>query len=155
MTATTKPRSVLHNTFTITRVYDAPPARVFAAFADLQAKAKWFGAPPDWTERKQSLDFRVGGREHSAARDGSGVMHVMDGVYYDIVPDTRIVYAYDLYLNENRISVSLTTIDLKAETGGRTTLTFTEQGVYLDGHDTPQTREHGTNWLRGRVGERL
>jgi uncharacterized protein YndB with AHSA1/START domain len=155
MTATTKPRSVLHNTFTIERVYDAPRARVFAAFADPEAKLKWFGAPPDWTERRQGIDFRVGGREYSSARDTAGMMHVMDGIYHDIVPDTRIVYAYDLHLNEDRISVSLTTIDLKEEAGGRTRLTFTEQGVYLDGHDTPQTREEGTKWLLGRLGETL
>ena len=100
-------RSALHNTFTITRVYDAPPSRVFAAFADPKAKAKWFSPPPDWVDVKQSVEFRVGGREHSSARDSSGVKHVFDSIYYDIVPDARIVYAYDMHLNEQRISVSL------------------------------------------------
>lgn len=148
-------RSVLHNTFTITRVYEAPPSRVFAAFADPKAKAKWFGAPPDWVDVKQSVEFRVGGREHSSARDSSGVRHVFDSIYYDIVPDARIVYAYDMHLDEQRISVSLTTIDLKAEAGGRTTLTFTEQGVYLDGYDDAKAREEGTNWLLDNLGKAL
>ncbi|WP_374298718.1 SRPBCC family protein [Ferrovibrio sp.] len=154
-TATPKPRSALHNTFTITRVYDAPPARVFAAFADPKAKAKWFSPPPDWVDVKQSVEFRVGGREHSSARDSSGVMHVFDSIYYDIVPDARIVYAYDMHLNEKRISVSLTTIDLQAEAGGKTKLTFTEQGVYLDGYDDAKAREEGTTWLLGKLGETL
>ncbi|MFN4166269.1 MAG: SRPBCC family protein [Ferrovibrio sp.] len=148
-------RSALHNTFTITRVYDAPPARVFAAFADPKAKAKWFSPPPDWVDVKQSVEFRVGGREHSSARDSSGVKHVFDSIYYDIVPDARIVYAYDMHLNEQRISVSLTTIDLQAESGGRTKLSFTEQGVYLDGYDDAKAREEGTAWLLGKLGETL
>lgn len=148
-------RSALHNTFTITRVYDAPPSRVFAAFADPKAKAKWFSPPPDWVDVKQSVEFRVGGREHSSARDSSGVKHVFDSIYYDIVPDARIVYAYDMHLNEQRISVSLTTIDLKEETSGKTRLTFTEQGVYLDGYDDAKAREEGTTWLLGKLGETL
>lgn len=148
-------RSALHNTFTITRVYDAPPSRVFAAFADPKAKAKWFSPPPDWVDVKQSVEFRVGGREHSSARDSSGVKHVFDSIYYDIVPDARIVYAYDMHLNEKRISVSLTTIDLQAAAGGKTTLTFTEQGVYLDGYDDAKAREEGTTWLLGKLGETL
>lgn len=148
-------RSALHNTFTITRVYDAPPSRVFAAFADPQAKAKWFSPPPDWVDVKQSVEFRVGGREHSSARDSSGVTHVFDSIYYDIVPDARIVYAYDMHLNEQRISVSLTTIDLQAEAGGKTKLSFTEQGVYLDGYDDAKAREDGTTWLLGKLGETL
>lgn len=147
-------RSALHNTFTITRVYDAPPSRVFAAFADPKAKAKWFSPPPDWVDVKQSVEFRVGGREHSSARDSSGVTHVFDSIYYDIVPDARIVYAYDMHLNEKRISVSLTTIDLQAKSAAAK-LSFTEQGVYLDGYDDAKAREEGTAWLLGKLGETL
>jgi uncharacterized protein YndB with AHSA1/START domain len=150
-----KERSVVHATFTIERVYDAPPSRVFGAFADPAAKARWFGPPPDWTERRQSLDFTVGGREHSSARDSSGVWHVFDAIYYDIVPDARVVYAYDLHLNDSRISVSLTTIDLKQEQGGKTKLIFTEQGAFLDGYDDAGERRAGTEWLLGKLGESL
>lgn len=149
-------RSAKHATFTIERVYDATPARVFAAFADPKAKAKWFAAPPDWTETEQKFEFRIGGREYSAARDNTGVKHVFNSIYYDIVPDARIIYAYDMHLNDARISVSLTTIDIKAEQGGgKTKLTFTEQGVYLDGHDKPESREEGTKWLLDNLGKTL
>lgn len=63
-------------------------------------------------------------------------MHTFDGVYRDIVEDRRIVYAYDMYTDDTRISVSLATIDLEPE-GDGTRLTFTEQRAYLDGHDKP------------------
>ena len=40
-------RSVTHSTFVLERVYEAPPARVFAAWADPAIKALWFGGGPE------------------------------------------------------------------------------------------------------------
>ena len=54
-------RSATHATFVIERNYDAAPARVFAAWADVNAKAQWFGPGGG---RSIELDFRQGGREH-------------------------------------------------------------------------------------------
>jgi len=53
---------------------------------------------------------------------------------------------------DTRISVSVTTVEFKPEDGG-TKLIYTEQGVFLDGHDTPEQREHGTNILLDKLGE--
>jgi uncharacterized protein YndB with AHSA1/START domain len=64
-------------------------------------------------------------------------------VFYDIVPDRRIVYAYDMHLDQRRISVSLATIEFLAVAGG-TRLVLTEQGVFLDGYDDIAGREEGT-----------
>jgi uncharacterized protein YndB with AHSA1/START domain len=72
-----------------------------------------------------------------------GTRHVFDAVFHDIVADQRIVYAYDMHLDQRRISVSLTTIELFAVAGG-TRLVFTEQGVFLDGYDDIAGREEGT-----------
>ena len=58
-------RSVAHATFTIERKYEAAPARVFAAFATREAKARWFSGPPEWGPDEGEMDFRVGGRETS------------------------------------------------------------------------------------------
>ena len=55
-------RSVVHNTFTIERTYDAPVTRVFAAFADWDAKQQWFKSPEGWVQEEaenRSLRFRV------------------------------------------------------------------------------------------------
>jgi uncharacterized protein YndB with AHSA1/START domain len=133
-------RSTQHATFTIERTYGAPPERVFAAWADQEAKAQWFGPG-----EKHELDFRVGGTEHLLARMGDDV-YTFDGRYQDIVPEERIVYSYEMHRNDVRISVSVTTVELTAAAQG-THLRFTEQGVYLDGHDTPDLREHGSREL--------
>ena len=47
--------------FTIERVLNAPPARVFAAFSSLDAKMAWFKAPADIVTLARDFDFRVGG----------------------------------------------------------------------------------------------
>jgi uncharacterized protein YndB with AHSA1/START domain len=63
-------------------------------------------------------------------------------VYYDIVPDQRIVYCYEMYADGARISVSVTTVEfVKSEAG--TALRLTEHGAYLDGLDQPDMRQEG------------
>lgn len=57
-----------HDTFTISRLLDAPPAEVFAAFADTGTKRGWFRLPGAGGSYRH--DFRVGGGEweHSTFR---------------------------------------------------------------------------------------
>jgi uncharacterized protein YndB with AHSA1/START domain len=70
------------------------------------------------------------------------------------VPDQRIVSTYEMLMAETRISVSLATVDLKPA-GNGTRLVYTEQGAFLDGHDTPAQREHGTRELLNALGAEL
>jgi len=142
-------RSVTHDKFTIERTYDAPPQRVFGAWSEPAAKARWFG-PGDAYE----LDFRVGGREHLSARGPDGSNYAFDSRYQDIVPDERIVYAYDMHREQTRISVSLATIEFKPA-GKGTRLVMTEQGAFLDGQDDPALRLKGTGGLLERLAAEL
>lgn len=144
-------RSVTHTTFTIERRYAAPPARVFAAWADPPTKRRWFAMPESWVGKHHELDFRVGGRELSRGGPPGGTVHTMDARFHEIVDGERIVYAYDLLLDETLISVSLATIELRAD-GDGTVMTFTEHGAFLDGHEQPATREHGTRLLLDALG---
>jgi uncharacterized protein YndB with AHSA1/START domain len=147
-------RSVTHATFVIERTYSASPARVFAAWSDPAIKSRWFTGPEEWGPDELDLDFRIGGREISRGGPKGGPVHTYEGRYYDIVPNERIVYAYDMHIDETRISVSVATVEFKpAGTGTR--LIFTEQGAYLDGHDTSAEREHGTGELLDALGAEL
>lgn len=141
-------RFTTHSTFVIERTFDASPQRVFDAWADPAAKAQWFG-PPE--KRDYTLEFRVGGREHLTVQMPDGPTYTLDAVYQDIVPGRRIIHTYDMHRGDERISVSLTTIELEPH-GDGARMTLTEHGVYLDGYDTPQQREHGTIELMNSLG---
>jgi uncharacterized protein YndB with AHSA1/START domain len=142
-------RSTEHATFVIERTYDAAPERVFGAWASKEAKLAWFG-PRDNASEGYELDFRIEGQERFAVTLGAagpagppGTRYTYIATYQDIVPEERIVYTYEMYKDDDRISVSVSTVELLAAEGG-TALTYTEQGVFLDGHDTAAAREHGT-----------
>lgn len=146
-------RTSKHATFVIERVYDAPPARVFRAWADPEAKAQWFG-PKELAGEATAFDFRVGGAERFKVETPDGTLYSYDARYQDIVPDARIVYTYDMHRNADRISVSVSTVEFRASNEG-TRLTYTEQGVFLDGHDTAEQREHGTRELLDALAQAL
>lgn len=147
-------RSVIHSTFVVERTYGASPARVFKAFADPKIKRRWFNGPEDWGPDEHALDFRVGGTESSSGGPKDGPVHLYKATYHDIVPNERIISTYEMALDGVRISVSLATVALMPE-GKGTRLVYTEQGVHLDGYDTPEGREHGTRELLDALGKEL
>jgi uncharacterized protein YndB with AHSA1/START domain len=139
--------SAVHDTFVLDRHFKAGPGRVFHAFADPAAKAKWFGAPAEMKREDEEFDFREGGRESAVTVFGDGTRFGYYATYTDIVPGERIVYTYEMTMNGRRISVSVATIEVRPADGGGTDFVLTEQGVYLDGLDNPAQRRHGTEEL--------
>jgi len=142
--------SVLHATFTLERTYPATPARVFAAWADPAAKARWFAG----ADAEHELDFRVGGRE-TVQRGGHAGTPALTfaAVYQDIVSNERIVYTSTLSADNRPATVSLTTVQFRAA-GDGAQLVLTEQGAFLDGHEQPRWREQGTStWLDALAAE--
>jgi uncharacterized protein YndB with AHSA1/START domain len=148
-------RSVVHATFHLQRTYDAPVARVWRALTDEAAKQKWFAGPPGrWELLERHMDVRVGGSERVRGRWEGGVVSTFDAIYHDVSPNERLVYSYAMHLDEKKISVSLATLQLKAEPG-KTTLMVTEQGAFLDGYDDAGSREQGTGHLLDALGTSL
>jgi uncharacterized protein YndB with AHSA1/START domain len=148
-------RLVNHSTFVIERRYPADPARVFGAWADAGAKQIWMDDPDyksDGTEYE--LEFRVGGHERFSGLNPDGTSYSYDALYYDVVPDHRIVYSYEMYSGGERMSVSLTTVVIVPDRDGAK-LTYTEQCAFLDGIDKPEAREEGAAWMLDNLGKYL
>jgi uncharacterized protein YndB with AHSA1/START domain len=153
--AETGERSVVHAMFSLERTYDAPVARVWAAFTDETAKAKWFPPPAArWEMLERHMDVRPGGRERLNGRWEGGTVSTFDAVYHDVLPQQRLVYSYKMYLGDKKISVSLASVQL-ATKDGKTTVKVTEQGAFLDGYDDAGSREHGTGHLLDALGHSL
>jgi uncharacterized protein YndB with AHSA1/START domain len=150
MTDTTE-RSQTHATFVIERDYAAPVPAVWHALSDTEARAEWFGGGDSFTETENTHDFRVGGHASEAGSWHEGPHSRFLSTYTDIVEHERIVFTYDMWVDGRHMSTSLTTIALEPN-ADRTRLTYTEQGVHLDGLDSPAGREEGTAGLLDKLG---
>jgi uncharacterized protein YndB with AHSA1/START domain len=149
-------RSVIHGSFRLDRIFDSPVERVYAAFSDPEAKSKWFqGREGEWTLMERRMDFREGGKERLQGRWSSGMVSTFDATYHDIVPGRRLVYSYQMFIDEMKISVSLATVEMKESSPGHTAISITEHGAFLDGYDDAGSREKGTAILLDRVGASL
>ncbi len=141
-------RSIKHGSFHIERLFNYDPAALFRAWIDPAAKARWFNGPADkWTEQLREMDVRVGGRDRLVGKFADGSESRFEALYFDVVPERRLVYAYDMYWQGKKISVSLASIEFVAQgkdNSKGTKLIVTEQHAFLDGHEDGGSRERGT-----------
>ena len=147
--------AVIHKSFTIERTYPTTAARVFGAHSDPEKKRRWFAEGEGFIVDSYSLDFQVGGFERSRFRFGTdGPPMTFDGVYLDIVPNERIVFAYAMTVAGRPLSSSLSTVELVAS-GSGTTLHFTEHTAFLDGTDGSAGRREGSLGLLEALAKEL
>ena len=135
--------AIHHGQFAIERTYSATPERVYAAWSELGAKARWFIGPEGWREVRREIDFRVGGQEILQGRFGEGRVTLYTARFHALSQPQRIVFDYDMHLDEVHHSLSLATVELFPTSNG-TRLLFTEQVAFLDGTSSVSSREHGT-----------
>lgn len=146
-------RSIVHASFSLERTYDASPAQIFHALVDKDAKARWFSGGDGYEVTRRDMDVRPGGREVVAGRYSNGVTTNFEAIYFDVIANERLVYAYEMHHDDRKLSVSLATVEI-APVGAGARLSITEQGAYLDGLDDG-SRKRGTAFLMDRLGASL
>jgi uncharacterized protein YndB with AHSA1/START domain len=136
---------ILHDRFTIERSFAANPTQVFAAFAQLEAKRRWFGCHEGIRIVESRMDFRVGGVERWHGWHNDQVEFTNDTVFHHIVAGERIVLSYTMTINGVPLSSSLLALEFAPHEGG-TKLTLTEHIAVLDGSGAAcvSSRIHGT-----------
>ena len=114
-------------TVTLHRVFRAPPDRLYRAFLDPDAMAKWL-PPHGFTGRVLSMDARVGGRYRMQFTNFSnGQSHAFGGEYLELVPGERIVHT-DSFDDPNLPGEMRTTITFRPVLVG-TEVTAVQEGI--------------------------
>ncbi len=121
---------------TIKRRFNAPPAKVYAAWTDPQMIARWFG-PPGVERVEAESDLRVGGA-YSIAMHMPGDRHDVMGVYREIVPNQKLVYTWAWKSTPERDS--LVTVTFKPD-GEGTLLTLLHEHFF--DADARDRHQHG------------
>ena len=114
-------------TVTLHRVFRAPPDRVYRAFIDPDAMAKWL-PPHGFAGRVLSMEARVGGSYRMQFTNFSnGQSHAFGGTYLELVPGERIVHT-DSFDDPNLPGEMRTTITFRPVLV-RTEVTAVQEGI--------------------------
>ena len=115
------------NTVRLHRVLRAPPERVYRAFLDADARAKWL-PPNGFTGKVHESNATVGGRYRmSFTNFSNGQSHSWGGTYLDLVPNERLRYS-DRFDDPNLPGEMTVTVTLKAVSVG-TELNVVQEGI--------------------------
>ena len=124
----------------ITRTFNAPVERVYAAWTDAEQIKRWF-APGDMSVPEAEADARQGGRYRvQMSEAGSDCeFHTAGGVYREVVPNRRLVFTWQWQGSDLE---TLVTLEFKPVSANETELTLCHEGF-----DSEDTREkHGQGW---------
>lgn len=117
----------MSNVVRLHRVLRAPPERVYRAFLDPDAMAKWL-PPHGYTAKVHHMDARVGGSHRiSFTNFSTGNSHAFGGRYVELTPHERIRYT-DQFDDPGLPGEMQVTISLAAVACG-TELTITQEGI--------------------------
>ena len=75
----------------LTRIFNAPPEKVFRAWTEPEWLTQWF-APLPWTTPRAELDVRPGGANLIVMRSPEGENFPNSGVYLEVVKNERLVF---------------------------------------------------------------
>src|SRR5678815_442905 len=115
------------NTIQLHRVLRATPERVYRAFLDADAKAKWL-PPHGFTGKVHHLEAKVGGTyKMSFTNFTTGKSHSFGGTYVELVPHERLRYN-DKFDDPNLPGEMQVTVTLKKVSVG-TELHIVQEGV--------------------------
>ncbi len=115
------------STIRLHRVLRAPPERVYRAFLDPAAMAKWL-PPNGFTGQVHHMDARVGGTyKMSFTNLSGGGAHSFGGEYLELVPNERIRHT-DVFDDPNLPGTMMVTIVLKKVSVG-TEVDITQEGI--------------------------
>ena len=129
----TEPGGTRHDLIELERTFAVPPRQLFAAFSDDSIRRRWIRMPGSGASYEH--EFSAGGGE--VARSGftlpDGTPQILENRlrYLDIVPEKRLVWAYEAEVDAVVRWISLVTVELEPVDDDQTRLTWVEQVTFL------------------------
>jgi uncharacterized protein YndB with AHSA1/START domain len=123
---------------TLKRRFNAPPAKVFAAWTDPEKMKTWMG-PEGVQGISCEISARTGGRYRLVMRAPNGDEHDVSGVYREVVPNEKLVFTWAWKSTPER--ESLVTVLFKPD-GAGTMLTLTHEQFF----DEAARDHHQQGW---------
>jgi len=108
-----EPNATTDREFVHSRLIDAPPERVFRAFADPAQLARWWG-PDGFTSTFREFDLRPGGAWRFVMHGPDGTDYPNENVFVEVVPPQRIVLEHLSESHHFELTITF------AEAGGQT-----------------------------------
>ena len=134
--------TIAHATIVMERTYSASASRVFAAWADVEARKRWSSPADNIRIEYEAADFREGGRDVSRCIEPGNADYVATVTYIDIQKDQRIVFAEDVTHGGKRVSAALISMVLTPQVSA-THLALTLQIASFDGAGMEQGYQFG------------
>jgi uncharacterized protein YndB with AHSA1/START domain len=136
----------IENELSLTRLIDAPPARVYRAWTDPEQLKQWF-APLPWTTARAELDVRPGGASLIVMRSPKGQDMPNKGVYLEVVENERLVFT-DAYSEawEPSAKPFMTVVLTFEDEGGKTRYTARVRHWTKEDYDTHQKMGFEVGW---------
>jgi uncharacterized protein YndB with AHSA1/START domain len=123
---------------TTKRRFDAPPAKVFAAWIDPEKVKRWMG-PGEVKALLVETDPRSGGRYRWLMQAPNGEQHDVRGVYREVIPNEKLVFTWAWVTAPER--ESLVTLTFKSD-GDGTLMTLTHEQFF----DEDARDRHNQGW---------
>lgn len=133
-----------HATIVMERTYNASPARVFAAWSEVEARKRWSAPAENIRIAYEEADFREGGRDLSRCIEPGNEDYVAAVTYIDIKQDQRIFFVEDITHGKKRVSAALISVELTPKDAA-THLLLTMQIASFDGSGMEQGYQFGWN----------
>ena len=134
----------------ITRVFDAPPERVYRAHADPGALEQWWG-PRGYATKVDQWDLRPGGAWRIVQHGPDGREHGFRGTFHEVLPEERLVWTFEYEGMPGHVHTEAMTFE--AVRRGQTRLTV--RAVYANQADRDGMVNAGMEWGLRQSHERL
>ncbi|MFD0776500.1 SRPBCC family protein [Streptomonospora algeriensis] len=110
----------------VSRIFDAPREKVFAALTDPNLVAQWWGAGGPGELEIAEFEARRGGTYRHINRDERGAEYVFSGVFHDVEAPERVVQTFEFEGMPGHVALESTTLEELED--GRTA--YTALSVY-------------------------